>query len=777
MRLLPFLLLFASQVAAQHTCNVSFTGSITDEVNNTPLPGVSIYLDELQRGVLTDSAGYFRMDSICPGKYTVSVRYISYDSIKQRVELQDSHILDFSLKQSVRNLTEIDIIASKAEARSVIASDSVSQTEMAKARGGTLTDYLKQISGVNTLQTGSTIQKPVIHGLHSQRILIMNAGVRQEGQQWGSEHAPDIDPFIAGKITVLKGASAVRYGSDAIGGVIIVEPRELPHAPGLNAEISLNGMSNGRQGAASAMVEQHLGKFYDLCWRLQGTLKKAGNIHTPEVYLQNTGYKEENWSAAAGLERKMAGIGFFYSRFGSETGIFTGSHIGNLSDLFAAIANGEVRTDNRFSYEIGNPRQEVKHELLSLKAWLEAGTAGKLQLQYGYQFNRRREFDLDRLYNDSVAALELPELELRLYTQTLDISFESVQWKGFNLVAGTNALIQDNQYGGLRYFVPNYRLTNVGGYTLLRWRKSRWEIEGGGRLDIREQTVYRNINGNILSSPYSFRNPGASVGFIRRQNEKLSLQLNLSYATRSPSINEWFSSGLHHGTATYETGDTTLGAEQVRGIQAGASWQSSVFSLSLTAYYTFIKDYIYLMPAGNAVLTINGAFPAFNYSTADALFRGADLSFEASLNPKLKWQSRNSIVFGENLSDNTDLLWVPSPKFTQTFIYTFRNAGKWKDIQSGMSFLSVMRQTRYENGSDFAQPPPAYHLIGIEASGILTLRKQEFRIGLSVSNLLNTTYRDYMNRFRYYAPAQGTNIMLRLNIPLTFRTAVHSHEH
>jgi hypothetical protein len=167
-----------------------------------------------------------------------------------------------------------------------------------------LTDYLKKMAGVSSIQTGPSIMKPVIHGMHSQRVVIMNAGIRQEGQQWGSEHAPEIDPFIADRLTVVKGASSIRYGSDAVGGVILVEPRKLPHEPGLQAELNLVGMSNGRQGIASGLVEQHLGKFFDVCWRLQGTVKHAGNLSTPDLILENTAFREYNWSSVSSTVAK-----------------------------------------------------------------------------------------------------------------------------------------------------------------------------------------------------------------------------------------------------------------------------------------------------------------------------------------------------------------------------------------------------------------------------------------------------------------------------------------
>lgn len=776
MRLMPLFLFIALQSTAQDHCHLRVTGRILD-AEGTALPGAGIILATTSSGTVSDSSGYFTIDSLCAGTYTLLVNYIGYEQSRKTVVLPLESELTVRMNQSVGQLKELEIVGEKVATQTTVIADTLSRKEMERAQGRSLTGYLSQMTGVTALQTGTSILKPVIHGLHSQRILIMNAGIRQEGQQWGTEHAPEIDPFIAGRIAVLKGPSAIRYGSDAIGGVIIVEPRELPHEPGLNAEISLTGASNGRQGVASAMVEQHLGKFYDLCWRVKGTVKKAGTVHTPDVYLQNTAFEENNWSASVGIERKNAGISLFFSHFNTGIGIFSGSHIGNLSDLQNVIETGEVRTDDEFSYRIRAPRQEVKHDLFSLKSWLAAGRTGKLYLQYGYQYNQRFEFDMDRLYNDSVAALNLPELELRLYTHTLDIHFESASWKGFSAIAGAGGMIQDNQYAGLRYFVPNYRLTNVGGYTLIRWKKDRTEIEGGGRLDFREQTVYRNIRGEVRSTPFDFVNPGLSLGFIRKQNKRLMLQMNLSMAGRPPSINEWFSNGLHHGTATYETGDSTLGVEKVYSAHLTGNWSSKYVSVSATAYYSYISDYIYLSPAGDVVLTINGAFPAYAYSAVDAAFKGLDLSVEAAITSRITWESKNSLVFADNLTDNRYLELVPSPRLLQSLTYSFRDAELWKEIEAGVNLHAVLRQTHYTEGTDFAPPPEAYYLTGLEFSATRMIGKQEFRLGLSIANLFNITYRDYMNRFRYYAPGPGTNIMLRLNVPLSFRTAEHSHPH
>jgi len=184
-------------------------------------------------------------------------------------------------------------------AKSLTQTQSVlSGADLDKTRGKSLGEALKSVNGVTGLQSGASIVKPVINGLHSNRILIMNNGVRQEGQQWGSEHAPEIDPFLATQITVIKGASGVRYGSDAMGGVVLLEPPPLRAKPGMGGEVNLVGYSNSHQGVASGFLEGSPAAVPGLGWRLQGTAKKAGATETPRYFLNNTGFEEFNWSAA-----------------------------------------------------------------------------------------------------------------------------------------------------------------------------------------------------------------------------------------------------------------------------------------------------------------------------------------------------------------------------------------------------------------------------------------------------------------------------------------------
>jgi iron complex outermembrane receptor protein len=213
------------------------------------------------------------------------------------------------------------------------------------------------------LQTGATIGKPVVNGMHSNRLLILNNGIRQEGQQWGAEHAPEIDPFIAQNISVVKGSEAIRYGAEAIGGVVIIEPPALPSDSTIHAEVNLVGASNGRSGTVSGMLSGNFKKIPALAWRIQGTAKRSGNLQTADYFLDNTGSKELNYSAALGYNKEHMGFDLFFSHFNTELGIFKESHIGSTEDLYSHIEHGRPFDNGSFYYAIDAPKQQVVHNL------------------------------------------------------------------------------------------------------------------------------------------------------------------------------------------------------------------------------------------------------------------------------------------------------------------------------------------------------------------------------------------------------------------------------
>jgi iron complex outermembrane recepter protein len=331
-----------NNTAFAQPCALRLSGHVEDTDIKEKLSGATVTLPELQKEIITDSAGNFVFDGLCAGVYILQVSHISCETILQRITLEKNRHIDVWMPHAKNTLSTVVVEAQKGVPNTGFKKE-LSGRQMEEARGLSLAETLSKINGVTMLQTGSAISKPVIHGLHSNRILTINNGVRQEGQQWGNEHAPEIDPFIADRLTVIKGVDELRYGSDAIGGVIIVQPRPLKNKSGYTAEINTIYFTNNRQYVVSGVFEQQLKKWPAFAWRVQGTYKRGANAATPNYRLNNTGSRETNFSVTAGWNRKDLSTELFYSQFATRIGIFIGSHIGNLTDLERAIVADKSR--------------------------------------------------------------------------------------------------------------------------------------------------------------------------------------------------------------------------------------------------------------------------------------------------------------------------------------------------------------------------------------------------------------------------------------------------
>ena len=311
----------------------------------------------------------------------------------------------------------------------------------------------------------------------------------------------------------------------------------------------------------------------------------------------------------------------------------------------------------------------------------------------------------------------------------------------------------------------------------MKWRRNRVEVESGLRYDRKAESVYRNINSEVVQNDYRFNTLGWSAGILFKQDSIFSWRLNSGRTERTPSINEWFSNGLHHGAASFEVGDTSLGMESAWNINGVMNIQTKRLAMEVNIFYMYIQDYIYLVPTTESVLTVNGAFPSYAYQHVDAGFKGIDFSFNWQCSPRFNFTSKNSLVYAWNFTAKRYLELVPPPQFDQLLSYQFKDTDHRKEQTVGVSVLHVMKQFRFVEGSDFIPPPKSYTLIGLEAAATFMLKNQPFIVGLSVTNLLNTKYRDYLNRFRYYADEMGRNISVKIKIPLSFKTGAHAHEH
>lgn len=757
--------LFGAGIFAQE-CSFILSGKITDADNSEALEFSVLYIKEINFSTNANEKGNFQFNNLCKGDYTLLIKHFGCRDTTIKIHIEKNTKLNVKLPHSYNELAGVEI-SDKSILRPTQTLEKIEQEDLDKAKGKTLADALKGNSGITSLNTGAGIAKPMIHGLQGYRILILNNGIRQEGQQWGNEHAPEIDPFIAKNISVVKGAASVRYGSDAIAGAILLEPNDLPDTASVTGEVNLVGLSNGRAGVASGIVQGTFDKLKGFAWRLQGTIKKSGYMQTPDYFLKNTSLEEKNFSYTLGYHRKKFGAEIFYSQFNTKIGVFSSSHIGNLSDLQAAFNSSKPQDSlATFSYIIGRPFQNISHELVKSKIHIHTGLRSRLSITGSYQYNIRKEYDKHKPKNlqnyDSTKA----DLDYRITSKTLDLLWEHDNIKSFRGMFGASYMNQSNVYLG-RFLIPNFINNTWGAFAMERFVKHSYEIELGIRYDEKYLQSYYYLN-NILQKPYlQFRNLSANSGLNIKFSKDVHLLTNISTAWRAPAVNELYSNGLHHGTASIEKGDTTIKQERCYSFISTLSVRKKHIDADVSVYSNYFKDFIYLQAGTTPELTIKGAFPVFYYRQSDALISGIDYRLNTKLRERFSLLLKGMFLRARNLSANDWLSLMPSDRSELSVKYTLKDKTHFKKMYISASSQFISKQWRVPANSDYAAPPAAYWLFGADASATIVAGKQEITIGLSATNIANTRYRDYLNRLRYYSDEIGTNIQLRISIPLT----------
>lgn len=803
------LLLCSATIFAQDdSCEYRLHGKVADFHDSQPLALAQIYVYELQRTFTTSESGDYAITGLCAGEYRLRVGHLDCDVKEFTLNIAGDLKKDFLLEHHVDELDQIQVIADvHDDHQSTQSSTRINQETIQKFSGATLGDALNSVAGVSALKTGNSVVKPVIHGLHSSRVVLVNDGLRQQDQEWGVEHAPNIDLNTASSIEVVKGANALRYGGDAIGGTIVISPERILVKDTLMGKVILNAQTNGRGGSISSTFS----KYNESGWYQRGTLtyKKLGDVEAPEYVLSNTGSELGAVNLASGFKRFEYGFNLNYNFYQTELGILRASHIGNASDLVRSINSGEPTVIRPFTYDVNEPKQAVIHHGLRLDGYRRIAGLGKLELDYSFQFNNRKEFDIRRGANAGRASLDI---DLFTHTGSAFLNIDRFEKTEFSL--GIDGMYQVNQPDastGVRRLIPDYSSTRMGAFTSWMHQPSdAWILDAGMRYDrfsIDAKKFYFTSrwealgydeqfsdfevsqSGNqILTNPQlDFNLFAFTLGVKHIFNDHYDVALNLSSANRAPNPSELFSDGLHHALATIELGQLDLKQERSFKLNSTFHVNKNGLDFEINPYFNYITDFIQLIPTGIEVTT-RGAFPVWQYQQLDARLIGVDVSYSYDfLSKKIQDTSRDdllvsitkvasidgntSFIYGDDLTDDQPLIDMPPAQFTNRL--TWYQLGV-KDLSVFISNQTVLAQNRFPDNDyivavptddgqfedelvRISQPPAGYSLWDVGVNYAFAKAK----LSLTASNLFNTRYRNYLNRQRFYADEIGTNVQLQ----------------
>tara|TARA_Y100001933_G_scaffold119854_1_gene119839 strand:- start:4092 stop:6491 length:2400 start_codon:yes stop_codon:yes gene_type:complete len=779
-------------VGAQECQNI-LTGKVIDFHDKTPLMGATIIVLDENIATMSDANGRYTIAGLCEGSYELEVSHPECSTLFIPLQIDGDTTYDIKLEHHLEELQEVKVIGDALYDQTNSAQEaSLALSTLEQYSGGSLGEALKEVGGVSSLNTGANIVKPIIHGLNGSRVLVLNDGVRMQDMEWGAEHAPNIDINAAGSITVVKGASALQYGGDAIGGTIIMEPRRIFMKDTLFGKTLVNGISNGRGGA----VTSELSRIYENGWYVkgQGSYKRLGDQEAPDYMLSNTGIQEIGASLEAGKNLFEWGFNTRYSYYDAEIAILRASHIGNVDDLIRSINSGQPEIIGPFTYDLQNPRQKVTHHLGKFELYKRFEGMGKWTFQYDFQNNRRFEFDV-RVGDDR----DKPSIDLELTTHTLNTDFKWDANRDFQLHAGLMGRYQDNFANpdtGVRRLIPDYEKFDFGGFLISEYRlNGYWKLDAGIRYDFSRidakkfyqtsrweergydvdfpQFIIDDLGTQLLTNPvFDYSNVSATAGIQFSKDNNRTFRFNYALAQRAPNPSEIFSDGLHHSAARIELGDLRIGSETSHKFSLSYERQLKNWGYTLEPHANFLTDFILLEPSG-VELTIRGAFPVWSYRQTNARISGVDAS--AYVDWAERWQTdhRFSLVKGNDTEGDQALINIPSASLRNRLTYS---RPEWKNFELSLRSDYVFRQNEFppnitvfspEQQEDVIleinTPPDAYHLLGLFTKMEFPLgQKTKMTTSLTVNNLLDTNYRDYLNRQRFFADDLGRNIIVQV---------------
>ena len=762
-RLIIILSLFFSGfgVMIGQNCSFEITGSISDVDEFHPLEFATVFIQETRQWAQTDTSGMYSIQGVCKGMYHFVLSHIGCESQTFFIQISGDTTLDFSLQHSHHLLEEVNVSARDFNSRAGLVKNTISSDLLVEMSGKSVSDIVRTVPGVTSLKSGPGLSKPVINGMYGNRVTILNNGIPQEGQQWGIDHAPEIDPAANDKVTVVRGPAAIRYGLQAVGGIITVEPKMLVEEPHLHGTVKITGQSNGRAAGANTTLKKSFGPVNA---RLFAGINHGGDKFTPGYYLTNTGTRESGLSLLlANSDEEKQRLSLYYSYFHATYGILRGSHIGNLTDLKEALTR-EIPffTSDSFSYAVNPPKQQVDHHLIKYRHIFTPDERSRLELNAAVQANYRKEFDVRR-----AGRSEKPALNLLLFSQYYDLLYlmERSKWSlgtGLQFRNGNNT----NQPGtGISPLIPDYLSYTAAWYNTLRKEIKNVSLEAGIRTEYRHYDVYLLPAGNAVQiKKHNFLNFASNIGLRKAISEKTEVSVDLSYTQRPPEINELYSNGLHQSVSGIEEGDASLRPESSwKIINEWVFHPGNDHHVNLSVFYHYVSQYIYLEPTNEVRLTIRGAFPLFRYTGADVRLAGISGKWSAALSKYLSLNSTFSYLNARNISMQTGLVRMPPFTAMTQLLFTSGKTKLYNELKTGLEVSYTGRQTNVSPEEDFTPPPPGYTLVN--ANLRVRWKKSSHRdleLLIRCDNVLNLAYRDYLNRLRYFADEQGRSFYFTL---------------
>ncbi|UOQ73672.1 TonB-dependent receptor [Hymenobacter cellulosilyticus] len=378
---------------------VPTTGRVLDAATNEPLPGATVVFPDLRQATTSGPDGSFRLPNLPKGRFLMQVRFIGYNTFVKTVDTGTGQPLDVTLATAATEIGQIvvtGVSASTEMRRSPVPTTVVDRNQLNQAASTNAIDAIAHTPGLAQITTGAAISKPVIRGLGSNRVITLNNGAKQEGQQWGDEHGIEIDEYAIDRAEIIKGPGSLLYGSDGMAGVVnFLAPDPVEEGKVLGS-VAANYQTNNHLQGYSLMNAGNLNGFN---WLVRGSGKIAGayrNRYDGRVY--NSGFRELDGNGYVGLNKSWGYSHLTFNSFNQQLGLVEGERDEETGRFLKLVNVGGQYADERAvtdqdlrGYDLDVPQQQVNHLRIGTDNNFILGQS-RLTVNVGWQQNLRREF-------------------------------------------------------------------------------------------------------------------------------------------------------------------------------------------------------------------------------------------------------------------------------------------------------------------------------------------------------------------------------------------------
>ncbi len=706
----------------------SISGHIFDSVDKGNLVYANVYFPELEKGTTTDENGYFILSNLPKGKYNLIVSLLGYKTYSAEVQIStDNDNLTIFLNPSAVEMDEVIVSTPfhQLQGDNVMKVEQETISDLQKLGAPTLSQGITNIPGVDLVSTGNSIGKPVIRGLSSNRVLVYAQGVRLENQQFGAEHGLGINDSGIESVEVIKGPASLLYGSDALGGVLYLNPERFAPENTNHADASLNYFSNTQGKSTNIGFKQSSNEFKFL---IRGSFAEHADYKTKQYRVTNTRFNEKDLKIGLGYQKTNFKNDFRY----------------NINSSILGIPE-EIGIQNTNTKPL-LPFQDLSNHIFSNKTSIFFKES-ILNINLGYTYNDRKEFEEHHDNEDTEMHddHELEDLEaalhMKLKTFNYDIKYNLPQTGKFETIIGVQGMNQSNSNYGEELLIPDATTNDIGILATSHIHFEKLAIQLGARFD------NRTINADLIENEQgklnkSFKSFNGAAGIKADFTNNLVSRLNIASGFRAPNLAELTSYGTHEGTNRFEIGNSQLKNEQNLQTDLSLEYNNQHLEVSVNGFYNNINNYIYLSP--------NGEFlnndPVYVYLQDDANLYGGEISLHIHPHP-LDWlhlESTFETVTGK-LSKDEYLPLIPANNLNNILRVEF-DIENW--LQNGFAFFKVNTTFNQNNFDQFETSTDGYTLIDLGVGGTIELFNNDLNINISATNLTDKEYISHLSRLK-----------------------------